>query len=160
MPPANLQALLQQQLEIIATATEQEQALNALIQYFHARLSACAEEVIDEEMAPINGTPFTSPYADRPDSSYFAYNTAKRHAYAGFSEEQRQILRGLVQHTAFEMLQGIFCTLADISEHEVSIQLRPKVKPELVHDLCARSPDHGNYYWSEDIPAAVSKYEY
>jgi|GEM_PF-6286989 len=159
MSPSEIAAYLERQLQEVASSTGREQRIQALMQYFQGSLAACAEKVIDGEMASINGSPQDSRYQDRPDSAYYPYNLAKRNGYAGFTDEQRQVLRGLVQHTAFELLLGIFCRLADMSEHQVSIRLQPKVSPDLHHDLCERSPDHGNYYWSEDLPAALSKYE-
>jgi hypothetical protein len=129
------------------------------MKFFYASLIECAEDVVDEEIAPIDGVAKEASYELRADSLYHAYHLARRSAYAGFSDEQRQAVKGVVLRTAFETMFKIVMRLESMSEHEVEILLRPKGVPDLEHRLHAPDVD-GHHYWDDQLPATLSKYEY
>jgi len=160
MPNTVFKDFIERQLALVAASTSEQERRVALMQFFHGCLSECAEKAIDAEMRAINGEPFKSHYQDRIESTYYPYNCARRSAYSGFTNEQRQVLHGLAAHTAFSVLDSVFVQLAEISEHYASITLQPHSSPEIKHALHARNPDDDNWYWSENIPQSLSKYEY
>ena len=137
----------------------QEDRHRAVMEFFYASLLECAEKVMDREMAPINGTPVEARYELRPDSVYYAYHLARKNAYANFSDEQRQALKGLLLMTAFDTFFAISVRLCEMSEHEMEIRLKPNLAPDLEHRVHDTDCD-GLDYWRNELPQILSKYEY
>jgi hypothetical protein len=160
MPASKYSEFIEKQLRDATTWTDDELRGRALLQYLEASLFECGEKTIDAEMESINGTPYQSPIEDRKDSSYFAYNTARRHAYHGFTNPQKQVLRGLVQHTAFDLVERIVERLLEISKTEAAIRLQPKGAADFEYVLGAHHPRDSDFMEDDSLPDQLSKYEH
>jgi len=158
MPQENFRAFLQSKLEAAAAATTERERCSDLRQFFYAALSEVAEDVIDKEMRPINGTPTEAQFSLRQDSVYYPYNLAKANAYAAFSDDQRAVLRGLLMRTAFEVLDGVFYTLDCMPDCELEMRLCPEIDGAVESVILSRDTDELRY-GRNHIPKGLTKYE-
>jgi hypothetical protein len=158
MPQANFQQFIYSQLDAASKATSEGARRSALRQYFYAVLSEVAEDVIDNEMTPVNGSPTPPKFALRPDSSYYPYNMARANGYASFTDEQRAVLRGLVMRTAFEVLDGIFYSLDFLPDAQLEMRIVSEADEGVESVILSQDTDELQY-GRNYIPKGLTKYE-
>ncbi len=160
MPEDKYREFLNSQQQRAAAATTEKERVDALRRLFCGVVARCAEEVLDAELPPIDGTPTEPRFALRPESAYYPYQVARKDGFAGFTDKQRQILRGLVMHTAFDVIDNVFYRLDHLPGFQVGISLYSYAE-DLAIEHRLRSLEGDDLSSARtDIPAALTKYEY
>jgi hypothetical protein len=155
----NSEFMTSQQQRAVSAATDEER-VEALRRLFCGVLARCAEEAIDAELPAIEGTPTESKFPLRSDSAYYPYQLARQKGFVGFTDEQRKIVKGLVMHTAFEVMDNVFHQLDNFPGFQIGISLYPCITdPAIEHRL--RSLESDDLALARtDIPEALTKHEY
>lgn len=160
MPEDKYRDFLSTQERRAKAAVSEVERVEALRRLFCGVLALCAERVIDAELAPIDGTPAEPKLEVRPESAYYPYHLARQSGFADFTDQQRQVLKGLVMHTAFDVLDAIFHRLDSFVGFQVGISLYSYAE-NLSKEHQLRSLETDDLASARiDIPKALTKHEY
>jgi len=150
---------LQSKLENALASQSDREKRFLLRQFFFAALSEVVDEVLDTEVAPIEGNPAQPKFELREDSDYYEYHLARANVYASFTTAQRKVLRALAMRTAFDVLDGIFHVMDFMPAFELEVGLRLRQEPNF--NAVIRSADTDELqYGRNGIPKGLTKYEY
>ncbi len=159
MPQQRFREFMQLKLDEAIGAESDSKRRALLREFFFAALSEVVDEVLDREIAPIDGNPAPPKFEIRQDSDYYMYNLARANAFVSFTDDQRKVLRGLVMHTAFDVLDGVLYVLDFMPGCELEIRLHSRQNPSF--NVLLRSPETDQLQYGRNrIPKPLTKYEY
>jgi hypothetical protein len=150
---------LQAKLEEALKSESERDRRRLMREFFFAVLSEVAEDVLDLEIAPMDGAPAQPNFEVRSDSQDYDYHTARANAFRSFDETQIKILRAVAMHTAFGVLDGILHTLDFMPGFETEIRLQSRQDPTFNVILRSAETDELQYGRS-GLPQGLTKYEY